>query len=189
MVAPVFLRRPAPSRSLGVRVYMLLYARMSYGGPAGRECPPSRRHRAAWYSSESSRFERIRGRSQFRREALPARPTRAGSAVIVPPLRRDGCLMLLASASSPYANRIGHGLDLRAPITQFLFGNQPFATRKPSARCPPKARRDVWIGQSSAREVGYGPNPNEPSAERPDALDNYDEASAESCRSEREKSQ
>jgi hypothetical protein len=79
-------------------------------------------------------------------------------------------LCVLASGLVALRYGIGHGLDLRAPITQFLFEDEAIRDAKKAQALYPKQN---WMqeAQSLLSKLGLGPDPKEPSPSDPDALD------------------
>jgi hypothetical protein len=79
-------------------------------------------------------------------------------------------MCVLASALIGLRYRTGHGLDLRAPITQFLFEDE--AARDAKKR-PANPKSQNWMdeAQSLLSKLGMAPNPQEPTPGDPDSLD------------------
>jgi hypothetical protein len=80
-------------------------------------------------------------------------------------------LCLLASGLVALRYGIGHGLDLRAPITQLLFEDESIRDAKKAQTLYPKSKTWTDEAQSLLSKLGMGPNPNEPVPGDEDALD------------------
>src|SRR5579872_6050823 len=81
-------------------------------------------------------------------------------------------LCVLASVLIALRFGVGHGLDLRAPITQFFIEDQAAQTAKKTPGKLPKSQKQ-WMdeAQSLLSKLGMGPKPNEPAPRDPDALE------------------
>lgn len=81
-------------------------------------------------------------------------------------------LCVVASALIALRFGFGHGLDLRAPITQFFIEDQAAQVAKKNAPGYPKSQKQ-WMqeAQSLLSKLGMGQNPNEPAPGDPDALE------------------
>jgi hypothetical protein len=80
-------------------------------------------------------------------------------------------LCLLASGLIALRYGIGHGLDLRAPITQLLFEDESIRDAKKAQALYPKSKTWMDEAQSLLSKLGMGPNPSEPVPGDEDALD------------------
>ena len=80
-------------------------------------------------------------------------------------------LCVLASALVALRYGIGHGLDLRAPLTQLLFEDESIRDAKKAQALYPKSKTWMDEAQSLLSKLGMGPNPNEPVPGDQDALD------------------
>jgi hypothetical protein len=80
-------------------------------------------------------------------------------------------LFLVASALIGLRYGVGHGLDLRAPITQLLFEDESVRDPKKAQALYPKSKTWMDEAQSLLSKLGMAPNPNEPAPGDPDALD------------------
>jgi hypothetical protein len=80
-------------------------------------------------------------------------------------------LCLLASGLVALRYGMGHGLDLRAPITQLLFEDESIRDAKKAQALYPKSKTWMDEAQSLLSKLGMGPNPNEPVPGDEDALD------------------
>jgi hypothetical protein len=80
-------------------------------------------------------------------------------------------LCVLASALIALRYGTGHGLDLRAPITQFLFEDQAIRDAKKAQALYPKSQKWMQEAQSLLSKLGLAPDPKEPTPGDPDALD------------------
>ena len=80
-------------------------------------------------------------------------------------------LCLVASALVAVRYGIGHGLDLRAPITQFLFEDEAVRDAKKALALYPKGQKWMSEARSLLSKLGMTPNPREPAPGDPDALD------------------
>jgi hypothetical protein len=80
-------------------------------------------------------------------------------------------LCLLASGLVLLRYGAGHGLDLRAPITQLLFEDESIRDVKKAQALYPKSKTWMDEAQSLLSKLGMGPNPNEPVPGDEDALD------------------
>jgi hypothetical protein len=89
-------------------------------------------------------------------------------------------LCVLASGLVALRYGTGHGLDLRAPITQFLFEDEAIRDAKKAQALYPKSK---WTeeAQSLLSKLGLGPNPSEPAPGDPDALDKAIEQALQSA--------
>lgn len=81
-------------------------------------------------------------------------------------------LCVLASTLFLLRFGLGHGLDLRAPISQFFIEDQAALTAKKNFGANPKSQKQ-WMdeAQSLLSKLGMGQNPNEPAPSDPDALE------------------
>lgn len=79
---------------------------------------------------------------------------------------------VLASVLIALRFGVGHGMDLRAPLTQFIVEDQAAQTAKNTKNALPKSQKQ-WMqeAQSLLSKLGTQPNPNEPSPSDPDALE------------------
>jgi hypothetical protein len=80
-------------------------------------------------------------------------------------------LCVLASALVALRYGVGHGLNLRAPITQLLFEDESIRDAKKAQALYPKSKKWMDEAQSLLSKLGMGPSPNEPLPSDPDALD------------------
>jgi hypothetical protein len=80
-------------------------------------------------------------------------------------------LCVLASGLVALRYGMGHGLDLRAPITQLLFEDEAVRDAKKAQALYPKSKKWMDEAQSLLSKLGMGPNPNEPTPGDPDVLD------------------
>lgn len=80
-------------------------------------------------------------------------------------------LCVLASGLVWLRYGMGHGLDLRAPITQLLFEDEAIRDAKKAQALYPKSKTWMDEAQSLLSKLGMGPNPNEPAPGDEDALD------------------
>lgn len=80
-------------------------------------------------------------------------------------------LCLLASALIALRWGVGHGLNLRAPITQLLFEDQSIRDAKKAQSLYPKSKSWMDEAQSLLSKLGMSPNPGEPVPNQEDALD------------------
>jgi hypothetical protein len=80
-------------------------------------------------------------------------------------------LCVLASGLVALRYGVGHGLDLRAPITQLLFEDESVRDAKKAQALYPKSKTWMDEAQSLLSKLGMAPNPNEPAPGDPDALD------------------
>jgi hypothetical protein len=80
-------------------------------------------------------------------------------------------LCVLASALVALRYGSGHGLNLRAPLTQLLFEDESIRDAKKAQALYPKSKKWMDEAQSLLSKLGMGPNPNEPQPSDPDALD------------------
>jgi hypothetical protein len=129
----------------------------------------------AWYFSEHQT-----GSSEFRRSQRQQADALAGGVqlaqavpfVVPRSFYAMAALFLLASGLVAIRYRIGRGLDLRAPITQFLFEDQAIRDAKNQRPLSAKGQKQ-WTdeAQSLLAKLGMAPNPNEPAPGDPDALD------------------
>ncbi len=92
-------------------------------------------------------------------------------------------LCVVASALIGLRFGLGHGLDLRAPITQFLLEDQAIRDAKKQPAHGPKSQKP-WMreAQSLLSKLGMGQNPDAPSPSDPDALDKAIEEALQSPR-------
>jgi len=131
MVVPwLCLRRPA-SRS--VCTASTAYALSGRYASAGRECPPFTTPLDCLVLLRTSDMVRAKSgaRSSGRRRLWRHRPTPQACPFLLPrSFYAMAALCVPRAASAPPLLALDHGLDLRAPSTQFLFEDQPFATRK-----------------------------------------------------------
>jgi hypothetical protein len=79
-------------------------------------------------------------------------------------------LCLLATGLVGLRYGIGHGLDLRAPITQLLFEDEAIRDAKKAQSLYPKSKTWMDEAQSLLSKLGMAPNPNEPAPGEEDAL-------------------
>jgi len=80
-------------------------------------------------------------------------------------------LCLLATGLVGLRYGIGHGLNLRAPITQLLFEDESIRDAKKAQALYPKSKTWMDEAQSLLSKLGMAPNPNEPAPGDEDALD------------------
>src|SRR5580704_6010207 len=78
------------------------------------------------------------------------------------------CLLATALVGLRYG--IGHGLDLRAPITQLLFEDEAIHDAKKDQALDPKSKTWMDEAQSLLSKLGMAPNPSEPAPGEEDAL-------------------
>jgi hypothetical protein len=132
---------------------------------------------ALYFSSDVSNHDAISEefRSSQRRQAENSAGTvqldRAVPFLVPRSLYAMAALCVLASVLIGLRYRAGHGLDLRAPITQFLFEDQ--ATRDVKKAPSPGLKSQKWMdeAQSLLSKLGMAPNPQEPTPGDPDSLD------------------
>jgi hypothetical protein len=81
-------------------------------------------------------------------------------------------MCVIASALIALRFGVGHGLDLRAPITQFFLEDQAARDAKKQPGAFPKSQKQ-WMqeAESLLSKLGMGPKPNDPTPGDPDALD------------------
>ena len=81
-------------------------------------------------------------------------------------------LCVLASGLVALRYGAGHGLNLRAPLTQLLFEDEAIRDAKKAQSLYPKSQKQ-WMqeAQSLLSKLGIQPEPNEPVPGDPDALD------------------
>jgi hypothetical protein len=81
-------------------------------------------------------------------------------------------LCVLASALVAVRFGFGHGLNLRAPLTELLFEDEAIRDAKKAQALYPKSQKQ-WMqeAQSLLSKLGMQPQPNEPVPGDPDALD------------------
>lgn len=79
---------------------------------------------------------------------------------------------VLASVLIALRFGVGHGMDLRAPLTQFIIQDQAAQTAKNAKNPLPKSQKQ-WMqeAQSLLSKLGTQPNPNEPAPGDPDSLE------------------
>jgi hypothetical protein len=80
-------------------------------------------------------------------------------------------LCLLAAGLVAVRYGIGHGLDLRAPLTQLLFEDESIRDAKKAQSLYPKSKTWMDEAQSLLSKLGMAPNPNEPVPGDEDTLD------------------
>ncbi|HEX4136060.1 MAG TPA: hypothetical protein VHY84_15705 [Bryobacteraceae bacterium] len=80
-------------------------------------------------------------------------------------------LCLLATTLITLRYDIGHGLDLRAPITQLFFEDQAIRDAKKAQALYPKSKNWMDEAQSLLSKLGMAQNPDEPKPGDEDALD------------------
>ena len=80
-------------------------------------------------------------------------------------------LCLIATGLVALRYGVGHGLNLRAPITQLLFEDESIRDPKKAQALYPKSKTWMDEAQSLLSKLGMAPNPNEPAPGDPDALD------------------
>jgi hypothetical protein len=78
---------------------------------------------------------------------------------------------LLASGLVALRYGMGHGLNLRAPITQLFFEDEAIKDARKAQALYPKSKTWMDEAQSLLSKLGMAPNPNEPAPGDPDALD------------------
>src|SRR5579863_9294921 len=112
--------------------------------------------------------------SQRKQAEVAASEVRLDQAVpfLVPrSLYAMAALCLLATGLIALRYGIGHGLDLRAPLTQLLFEDESIRDAKRAQALYPKSKTWMDEAQSLLSKLGLGPNPNEPVPGDEDALD------------------
>jgi hypothetical protein len=114
---------------------------------------------------------RVSQRQQAENSAGTVQLDRAVPFVVPRSLYAMAAMCVLASALIGLRYRVGQGLDLRAPITQFLFEDE--ANRDVKKRQSPYPKSQTWMdeAQSLLSKLGMQPNPQEPTPGDPDSLD------------------
>ncbi len=81
-------------------------------------------------------------------------------------------LCVLASVLIALRFGAGHGMDLHAPLTQFIIEDQAAQTAQNAKNANPKSQKQ-WMqeAQSLLSKLGTQPNPNEPAPGDPDSLE------------------
>lgn len=110
-------------------------------------------------------------REQAEETAGTVRLEQAAPFVIPRSLYAMAALCLLASGLIGLRFGLGHGLDLRAPITQFLLEDQAAPNAKNRPLFPKSQKQWTDEAQSLLSKLGVGQNPTEPSPDQQDALD------------------
>ncbi len=124
------------------------------------------------HDAESPEFLR-RQREQAEASAGKVRLEEAAPFIIPRTLYAMAALCVLASGLIALRFGIGNGLDLRAPITQFLLEDQAAAQdAKKHPGAVQKAQKQ-WAqeAESLLSKLGMGPKPGEPAPGDPDALE------------------
>jgi len=80
-------------------------------------------------------------------------------------------LCVLATALLALRYSAAHGLNLRAPLAQLLFEDESIRDAKKARALYPKPKTWMDEAQSLFSKLGMSPNPNDPLAGAPDALD------------------
>lgn len=110
-------------------------------------------------------------REQAEQTAGAVRVEQAVPFVIPRSLYAVAALCLLVSGLIGLRFGLGHGLDLRAPITQFLLEDQAAPNAKNRPLFPKSQKQLTDETQSLLSKLGMGQNPTEPPPDEQDALD------------------
>src|SRR5580692_8144960 len=110
-------------------------------------------------------------REQAEETAATVRLEQAVPFVIPRSLYAMAALCLLASGLIALRFGLGHGLDLRAPIAQFLLEDQAAPDAKNRPLFPKSQKQFMDEAQSLLSKLGLGQNPTAPSPDDQDALD------------------
>ena len=112
-------------------------------------------------------------REQAETSAGKVRLEEAAPFVIPRALYAMAALCVLASGLIALRFGIGNGLDLRAPITQFLLEDQAAAqdAKKHNGTVPRSQKQWAQEAESLLSKLGMGPKPGEPAPGDPDALE------------------
>jgi hypothetical protein len=124
------------------------------------------------HNAESPEFLRAQ-REQAETSAGTVRLEEAAPFIIPRSLYVMAALCVLASGLIALRFGIGNGLDLRAPITQFLIEDQAAAqdAKKHSGTIPRSQKQWAQEAESLLSKLGMGPKPGEPAPGDPDALE------------------
>jgi hypothetical protein len=128
-------------------------------------------HGSSGHTASSGEFLRLQ-RIQAESAAGAVQLEQAVPFVIPRSLYAMAALCVLASALIALRFGMGHGLDLRAPITQFFLEDQAAIAAKKNRGPLPKAQKQ-WMqeAQDLLSKLGMAPKPDEPKASDQDALD------------------
>ena len=128
---------------------------------------------AVYFSAHHTSSEAFREsqRRQAESSAATVQLDRAMPFIFPRSLYAMAALCVLASALIGLRYRLGHGLDLRAPITQFLLEDEAARVAKKGPSPYPKSQNWMDEAQSLLAKLGMAPNPQEPTPGDPDALD------------------
>ena len=127
-------------------------------------------HETGGHKGASDEFRQSQ-RKQAEGAALEVQLEQAVPFLVPRSLYAMAALCVLASALVALRYGIGHGLDLRAPITQFLFEDEAIKDAKKAQAMYPKSQKWMQEADSLLSKLGMAPNPNEPAPGDPDALD------------------
>jgi hypothetical protein len=124
------------------------------------------------HEAESPEFLRAQ-RAQAEASAGKVRLEEAAPFIIPRTLYAMAALCVLASGLIALRFGIGNGLDLRAPITQFMLEDQAAAqdAKKHTGTVPRSQKQWAQEAESLLSKLGMGPKPGEPAPGDPDALE------------------
>lgn len=121
----------------------------------------------------------LAGSAEFRQSQKQQAETAAGSVeldravpfVIPRSLYVMAALCVLASALIALRFGFGHGLNLKAPLTQVLFEDEAIRDAKKAKQAYPKSQKWMDEAQSLLSKLGLQPQPEQPQPGDEDALD------------------
>jgi hypothetical protein len=129
--------------------------------------------------STALHFSASPGAGEFRKAQRQQAESAAGEVqldravpfLIPPSLYAMAALCAIALGLVALRYGVGHGLNLRAPLTQVLFEDEAIKDVKKAQALYPKSKTWMDEAQSLLSKLGMAPNPSEPKPDDPDALD------------------